>query len=638
MCVSTMFVCRLIDSAQGYDEVSVGRGIVESGINRSSLFIVSKLHPRYLGYETTLEAVRLSLKNLHTDYLDAFLIHSIDCDDGEDARLPCGPGEPKGTWQESWKAMEKLQREGVIRSLGVSNFDVNLLRELLKLTEVPVSIVQNWFDPFYQDRVVRQLCSDNRIAYMGYSTLGTAWKESGVIDFNPVLEDKQQIMHIAVEHEVTISQVVLRWAMDSNVIVIPRSSNPLHININLLAMDIELAEHEMSIIEKMEGKIMMPDEELQEYYEKLQEQQALDDEEGKQDVPEDIPVGEPMVHKTVEENNSVIFIASDDGIMYALEAATGAVYWLFRTEDEIGSSATLSRDGKQLYFGSDDGHIYCLSVSNGEVMWKFNTGDAVTASPLLTPDDTILCGSQNGKFFGLSSLDGSMLYERTLKGPIWSSAAVSSQLGIVYVGSLSEDSDNFYALRSSDGSVVWSYRTPIGVWATPRVTFDDKTVIFGDQSGLLYAFDAASGTQRWTLATNGGLVESSAAISEKLQTVFVGTRTAGLLAVDLVTGKLNWSTQFEGEIVSSPLLRDGVIYFGTENGDIMAVLASDRKKLWQFKANDSVMSSPRIDSSGTLYIGSVDSMVYALDSLSGSMLWKHSTYGPVVATAAILNL
>jgi len=81
-------------------------------------------------------------------------------------------GEPKGTWQESWKAMEEMHRKGKIRSLGVSNFDLQDLEELVKLATVPVSAVQNWFDPFHQDLRIREFCQEHNIRYIGYSTLG----------------------------------------------------------------------------------------------------------------------------------------------------------------------------------------------------------------------------------------------------------------------------------------------------------------------------------------------------------------------------------------------------------------------------------------------------------------------------------
>eukprot|EP00118_Oscarella_pearsei_P004877 m.21620 g.21620 ORF g.21620 m.21620 type:complete len:731 (+) comp28191_c0_seq2:264-2456(+) len=250
---------RMIDSAQAYDEASVGRGIAESGVDRSSIFIVSKLHPRFMGFESTIKAVATSLSNLQTNYIDLFLIHSPDCDEGEDARLKCEEGEPKGSWQESWRALETLQKDGTLRSIGVSNFEEELLQELVDLAKVPVSVVQNWFDPFFQDRNVRRFCRGNGIVYMGYSTLGTLWKEEGVLDYNPVLKNRGTLAHLASEREATIAQIVLRWAIDSDVVVIPRSSNPIHVNTNWMALETLVTEQDRLAINDLDGEIVMPD-------------------------------------------------------------------------------------------------------------------------------------------------------------------------------------------------------------------------------------------------------------------------------------------------------------------------------------------------------------------------------------------
>lgn len=81
-------------------------------------------------------------------------------------------GEPKGDWKDSWRAMEDMQRKGKIRSLGVSNFYTEDLQELQNISTLPVSAVQNWFDPFHQDRKTREYCRNNTIRYIGFSTLG----------------------------------------------------------------------------------------------------------------------------------------------------------------------------------------------------------------------------------------------------------------------------------------------------------------------------------------------------------------------------------------------------------------------------------------------------------------------------------
>ncbi|EDO44979.1 predicted protein, partial [Nematostella vectensis] len=214
---------RLIDTAQGYplSEPQVAKAIADSGIPRKDIFIITKLHPRYLGYEPTLKSVEMSLRALSTDYIDLFLIHS-----------------KTGTWKESWKAMEELHRQGKIRSLGVSNFNVDELQELVNFATVPVSAVQNWFDPFHQDRKARRFCNKHGIRYIGYSTLGKT---------NPVLQSKV-FSEISSHYEYVISQVVLRWAIHQNVTVIPRSRNSRNIYLNFRSLDLSLNENEIEMI------------------------------------------------------------------------------------------------------------------------------------------------------------------------------------------------------------------------------------------------------------------------------------------------------------------------------------------------------------------------------------------------------
>ena len=108
----------MIDSAQGYNETAVGNAVKSSGLDRKEIFIVSKIHPKNLGFEPTIQSIHESLANLQTDYIDLMLIHSKDCDEGPGAHLVCGKGEPKGDWTETWKALEFMVEKGnVIWSL-----------------------------------------------------------------------------------------------------------------------------------------------------------------------------------------------------------------------------------------------------------------------------------------------------------------------------------------------------------------------------------------------------------------------------------------------------------------------------------------------------------------------------------------
>lgn len=239
---------RMFDTAYGYPhgEEGVGKALSESGIPREQVFIVTKLHPKFLGYNETILAIEESLKNLNTSYIDLFLIHSIECDD---FLLRCDEGEPHGTWKESWRAMEHMKNRGKIRSLGVSNFYEKNIIELLNWSVEPVSVVQNWFDPYNQDVGTRKICDKYNIRYMGFSTLGSRWKLFG-LSYNPVLES-ELITAIAGHYDYVISHVVLRWAIHVNVTVIPRSINHNHIAQNFRSLDIKLHQSDIESLNEL---------------------------------------------------------------------------------------------------------------------------------------------------------------------------------------------------------------------------------------------------------------------------------------------------------------------------------------------------------------------------------------------------
>jgi diketogulonate reductase-like aldo/keto reductase len=133
-----------------------------------------------------------------------------------------------GSWRDSWRAFEQLKESGFVRTIGVSNFDLAELEELLRLATVPPAVVQNWFDPFHQDREVRHLCADHGVVYQGYSVLGNGWVDDGLADVSPVL-GSELVAHIAKRYSVSAAQVVLRWAYQESVATIVRTTNRLHL-------------------------------------------------------------------------------------------------------------------------------------------------------------------------------------------------------------------------------------------------------------------------------------------------------------------------------------------------------------------------------------------------------------------------
>ena len=155
--------------------------------------------------------------------LDVVLLHFPYCQRGQ-----CTREEEKYTWRHAWPVLESLKGPdtGQVHAIGVSNFDASQLQELLSLTNHKVSVVQNWMDPFHQDYEVRQICKDNNIVYMGYSSFGTQWEWK--LQHNPVFTNPL-LQSIAHKYEITIAEVVLSWVIQEGAIVIPRASSEEHI-------------------------------------------------------------------------------------------------------------------------------------------------------------------------------------------------------------------------------------------------------------------------------------------------------------------------------------------------------------------------------------------------------------------------
>jgi len=240
---------RSIDSAQArewYREDLVGSAVAKSGVPREALFLTSKLHPRHLGYDSTLRQFQSSLDDLRVEYLDLFLLHYPRC-----WGSLCDE-KPEGTWQDSWRALEALHADGKARAIGVSNFDENDLTTLSRFATVEPAIVQRNSDVFSADLSARVFCTARGWQYEAYSSLGSQWLMKGHRT-NPVLR-APAVVAIAERRGVSPAAVVLRWALDKGQVVIPRSSNRERIAENLRVLEMpRLTESEMDELDKLDG-------------------------------------------------------------------------------------------------------------------------------------------------------------------------------------------------------------------------------------------------------------------------------------------------------------------------------------------------------------------------------------------------
>lgn len=236
---------RLFDTAQAHEwylEEEVGDAIAEGHVNRSALFLTSKLHPRDLGASRTLEAFPDSLRRLRTTYLDAFLLHYPRCFGSLCAK------EPEGDWRAAWGALETLYARGEVRAIGVSNFGPAELQQLLDVATVKPHLVQSWMDPLHAERPLRALCARHGVQFQAYSSLGTQHQTP----INPVL--RHPVLNaLAQQLGRTVVQVVLRWALQHGAAVIPRSGKRAHMASSLDLHDFEISAVQMAEIDALDG-------------------------------------------------------------------------------------------------------------------------------------------------------------------------------------------------------------------------------------------------------------------------------------------------------------------------------------------------------------------------------------------------
>ena len=224
---------RHIDTAAAYDnECSVGKGIRLSGVDRSELFVTSKVWNTKRGYDKTMAAFEQTVSDLGLDYLDLYLIH-----------WPASASR-FDNWKElnrgTWKAMTELYKAGRIKAIGVSNFLPHHL-DILMDTEVAPMVDQIEFHPGQMQEETVQYCRANGILVEGWSPLGTGRMLANT-----------QLLSIAAKYGKSSAQLCIRWAIQNGILPLPKSVTPSRIRENADVFDFTISEEDMLVINAME--------------------------------------------------------------------------------------------------------------------------------------------------------------------------------------------------------------------------------------------------------------------------------------------------------------------------------------------------------------------------------------------------
>lgn len=214
---------RLIDTASVYmNEESVGRALKASGVARQDIFLTSKAYIQEMGYKKTKQAFAQSLEKLDVEYLDLYLIH-----------------QPFGDYYGAWRAMEELYQDGRIRAIGVSNFTSDRIIDLCNNVDVIPAVNQIELHPFFQREEELEILKEYGIAAQAWAPFAEGM--NGMFT-NPVL------VEIGKKYNKTAAQVVLRWNIERNVSVIPKSVHKNLMEQNLAIWDFSLSEEDMQKI------------------------------------------------------------------------------------------------------------------------------------------------------------------------------------------------------------------------------------------------------------------------------------------------------------------------------------------------------------------------------------------------------
>jgi diketogulonate reductase-like aldo/keto reductase len=219
---------RSIDTAAAYgNEASVGKAIADSGILRQEIFVTTKVWNSDQGYQSTLKAFDESRKKLKLDAVDLYLVH----------------WPVQGRYIETWKALEKIYRDGLARAIGLSNFQIHHMKDILGICEVKPVLNQVEFHPQLRQKELHQFCIDNQVQLEAWSPLG-----QGNSLKNPT------IVGLAQKYNKTPAQLLLRWDLQHEVVTIPKSSHPQRIIENTQVFDFEISPEDVLRLDRLDER------------------------------------------------------------------------------------------------------------------------------------------------------------------------------------------------------------------------------------------------------------------------------------------------------------------------------------------------------------------------------------------------
>jgi len=258
----------------------------------------------------------------------------------------------------------------------------------------------------------------------------------------------------------------------------------------------------------------------------------------------------------------LVFIGSDDNLVYAIYRDSGSIAWSKPTRGRVISSPTVAM--AHVFFGSDDHFLYNLDARNGRQVWAFEAEDHIRSSPAVS-EDLVYFGADDGNVYSVEVQSGKLKWKFATNRPVLSSPLLYE--GLLFFGSLDW---TFYAVDATAGWAVWNRRTRHRIASSPAISQPRGLVYFTSVDQGIYALDFSTGRQVWRTEMDGPGTSSSPAVST--DAVYVGCADGHLYSLDAKTGEIRWKFHTGESVVSSPVLWENMVFVGSRNHRIYALL------------------------------------------------------------------
>lgn len=296
------------------------------------------------------------------------------------------------------------------------------------------------------------------------------------------------------------------------------------------------------------------------------------------------------------------------------------IVWTYRgpqpsLEHVVQKSAPIL-DAHRIYFGTDAGTFIALDQASGTEVWRFQigrfaTGKGIFSTPVVH-EGTVYFGAYDGNMYALDAATGTVRWKNTDADWIGSSPDIAPKLGLVYIGlefGLFKKRGGIAAIDIRTGKTMWRDTTPSLTHGSPLYIAPENMVVIGSNDGIVYAYDAQKGTKQWQYQTSGD-IKTTPAYDAATRGIIINSMDGRVYALS-IRGALLWAFEAGGPLYSIPLIHDKFVYAASLDKHVYALDIETGKKTYEFATLGRIFASP-IVADGSLWIGSNDGRLYEL--------------------------